>query len=214
MRKFFWLAALAPLVAAGCAAKLPPPLSPPEITPVSLRAHGVVEMKRRFFTISGRALVLARSPASFRIEVFGPFGQTVAVLASDGEAIYTVTEDGAEALSRDEPGVPHSLKPEDAASLLLGNPRPAGELAGGEVETSTDEHGRLRLFSRPARDGEGGLKVLLEDYREVSGAHIPFRIVIDDGKRTVTIKYSEVEVNPELPEDLFRAGEAARGAGP
>lgn len=207
------LAALVPLLAAGCAAKRPVTLSPPEITPVSLRAYGAVEMKR-VFTVSGRALILARSPASFRIEVYGPFGQTAAILASDGETVYTVTEDGAETFNRDEPGVPYSIKPEDVTSFLLGNPRPAYELSGNEAETARDEHGRLRLFSRPSEDGQRGLKVLLEDYREVSGAHIPFRIIIDDGKRTVTIKYSEVEVNPALPEDLFRAGPPAREAGP
>lgn len=209
MRLLLRFAALVPLIAAGCAAKLPVPLSPPEITPASLRAHGVVEMKR-VFTISGRALILARSPASFRIEVFGPFGQTAALLASDGETIYTVTEEGTESFSRHEPGVPYSLKPEDITSFLLGNPRPANALSENEAETARDEHGRLRLFSRPT-NGQGGLKVLLEDYREVSGAHIPFRIIIDDGKRTITIKYNEVEVNPALPEDLFRVGGEAGG---
>lgn len=208
MRRLLLLAALVPLLAAGCAAKRPVTLPPPEITPVTLRAYGAVEMKR-VFAISGRALILASSPASFRIEVYGPFGQTAAIIASDGETVYTVTEDGTESFSRDEPGVPYSIKPEDVTSFLLGNPRPAYEFSGNRVETAMDEHGRLRLFSRPAEDGERGLKVLLEDYREVSGAHIPFRIIIDDGKRTVTIKYNEVEVNPALPEDLFSAGQAS-----
>lgn len=198
------LAALVPVLLIGCAALRPPekePVGPPVIAPSSLRAQAVVEVRRNA-SMSGRAQVLAKSPSSFRIEVFGPFGQTAALFASDGEAVYVLTEDGLETYGMDGPGAPYSLDPEDIVSFLLGVPRLAEGAGAPDVTAATDGHGRLRTFTRTV-EGLPALKVVLDDYRAVDGAHIPFSITIDDGKRTVAIKYREVEVNPGLDQAVF-----------
>lgn len=199
-------AVLMPIVLLGCAALRPPAepiVTSPAVTPESIRAKAVVQMKKTL-SVKGRAVILARSPDSFRIEVFGPFGHTAALLASDGSSLFTITEDGPESYDRHKADLPYSLEPEDIVSFLLGNPR-VGVEARADVEAGRDDNGRLRVFTRTF-EGRPSLKVMLDDYREVSGAHIPYRITMDDGDKTLVITYREVEVNPPLEDELFQIG--------
>ncbi|MBI5587474.1 MAG: hypothetical protein HY889_03800, partial [Deltaproteobacteria bacterium] len=48
---------------------------------MTLKATASVEIERSV-VLSGRAVVLAQSPGSFRIEVQGPFGSVMALLVS------------------------------------------------------------------------------------------------------------------------------------
>lgn len=198
-------AVLSVLIAiAGCAGIKPKELpGPPGRVPSSIRAQAVVEIKR-LIPVSGRAQVIAKSPASFRIEVQGPFGQTAALLSSDGETTYVLTEKGIEEFHKGDAGAPYSLKPEEITALLLGVPRAGAQaLAGSDIRR--DEAGRLKSFSK-AVPGKEDLSVSLDDYRDVSGAHIPFIITIENGKRKIEIKYKAVEVDPDIDESVFKPG--------
>jgi len=192
---------------AGCAGVKPPEKPDlPGLVPSSLRAEATVEIKRAF-SVVGRARVLAKSPASFRVEVFGPFGQTAALLGSDGETIYMLTDEGVVEYGRDatlkDGEIPYPLKPEEIVSFLLGTPLAESENGRQATEASRDEYGRLKSFTRDV-EGRPPLKVAIEDYRVISGANIPGKITIDDGKRSVMIRYREIEVNPGLDEEAFR----------
>ncbi|HEY4708247.1 MAG TPA: hypothetical protein VII64_12375 [Thermodesulfobacteriota bacterium] len=187
---------------AGCAGVKPKELpAPPGRVPSAIRAQGTVEFKRTI-PISGRALVIAKSPASFRIEVFGPFGQTVALLSSDGETTYLLTEKGLEEFKRGDAGVPYHLAPEDITAILLGNPKAGSEVLSG-AEVRRDEAGHIISVSKvsPGRDD---LNVYLDDYRAVSGVLIPYIITIENGKRKIEISHKAVEVDPDVDDTVFK----------
>lgn len=193
------------LLLSGCAAMKPAgeePLGPPKLKASSIRARAVVEIKKDAATAAGRAAILAKAPGSFRIEVFGPFGLTAALIASDGHKLFVNSEGQMSEFFWGDPEIPYSFKAEEVVSFLTGAPNPPA-LDTPDVSASRDEWGRLREYSR-AVEGRDGLKVTLGEYREVGGAHIPFFIRIEDGKRDLAIKYTEVEINPLIEEDLFR----------
>lgn len=192
------------LLLTGCAAMKPSgeePLGPPKLTASSIRARAVVELKRDASTAAGRAAILAKAPGSFRIEVFGPFGLTAALIASDGQKLFVNSEGQLNEFFWGDPEIPYSFEAQEVVSFLTGAAvMPTMDAPG--VNASRDEWGRLREYSRTS-EGRDGLKVTLGEYREVGGAHIPFLIRIEDGKRDLAIKYTEVEINPFIEEDLF-----------
>lgn len=203
-KRLFSLLAAFFLLLSGCAALKPgkEPMAPPKLTASSIRARAVVEFKKDDSSAAGRAAILAKAPGSFRIEVFGPFGLTAALIASDGEKLFINSEGQMRAFFWGDPELPYSFDAGEVVSFLTGAPdAPALDKPG--VKASKDEWGRLREYSR-ATEGRDALQVTLGEYREVNGAHIPFLIRIEDGKRDLAIKYTEVEINPLIEEDLFR----------
>ena len=192
---------LAPLLAfaAGCAAVKPPPeplkTLPP---PLSLRAEASVQIDRPV-PISGRAVVLAQRPGSFRIEVRGPFGSTMALILSDGRTIYLLSGGKSKRYSKEDPGVPYSFKPEEAVAYLTGNGPVAAECG---CEVSKDAYGRTSKVVK-SENGSPVLTVTLAEYRAVDGAEVPFDIKIANKKETLRIKYTAVEVNPVLETGYF-----------
>ncbi len=195
------------MVLAGCAGVKPKEtLPPPGRVPASLSAQAVVELKRTI-PVSGRAQVNAKSPASFRIEVQGPFGQTAALLSSDGDATYLLTEEGLEEFRKGSPDTPYSLGPEEITGLLLGDPKAgSGTLSGAQVRR--DEAGHITSFLKTS-PGKDDLKVSLDDYRDVAGAHIPFIITIENGKRKIEIRYKAVEIDTEIDDAVFKPSQTA-----
>jgi len=179
-------------------------LAPPTVIPSTLRASAVVEMKRNF-TIAGRASILVKAPDSFRIEVTGPFGQTAMLLASDGERLYSSSDGKIKEFLWDDPDIPYSFEAEEAVSFLTGSPRPREAQLGPGATEARDNWGRLKEYTKTA-EGRPELKATLGDYRDINGAHIPFLIRIEDGRRTLTIRYTEAEVNPQIDEGLFSLG--------
>jgi len=194
------------LILSGCAAMKPAgeePLGPPKLAASSIRARAVVEIKKNEFTASGRAAILAKAPGSFRIEVFGPFGMTAALIASDGQKLFVNSDGEISEFFWGDPEIPYSFEAEEVVSFLTGAPNPPTLDTPG-IKASRDGWGRLREYSR-AVEGRDALLVTLGEYREVNGAHIPFLIRIEDGKRDLAIKYTEVEINPLIEGDLFKS---------
>lgn len=188
------------LLFCGCAAIKPPgqaPSGPPELDASSVRARAVVELRKGRFSAAGRAAIFAMAPSSFRIEVFGPFGQAVALIASDGERLLVDSGAKTDLFLWGDPGIPYSFEATEAVSFLTGR---RGALSSGALETR-DAWGRLLGYARAAGDRE--LKATLGEYREVAGAHIPFFIRIEDGERELVIKYTDVEVTPLLEDGFF-----------
>lgn len=185
----------------GCAA-LKPQAAPEGLNPpTAIRAEAVVELKKTI-TLAGRAVILAKSPDLFRIEVFGPFGQVMALLVSDGSSLYIYSGGEEKEFLWNDPLLPYSFKANEVVSFLLGNSVPIQARAGKNFQLSMDENGRLEKAVK-FKKGSPSLVVRLSDYRPVEGAILPFNISIEDGKEKFRIKYSSVDIKPRFDADSF-----------
>lgn len=167
--------------------------------PRSMRAEAVVELTR-VMKLSGRAVVLAKSPGSFRIEVIGPFGSTMALLVSDGSALYVLAGGETKRYLWGDPGFPYAFKAEELVSMLLGAQSQVPEDCRCEV--LTDEGGRITKLTR-FKGAVPLLTVAVSDYRDILGSQIPFNISIEAPKEKLSIRYSTVEINPVIAPDSF-----------
>ena len=193
-------------VITGCAAVKPYGEETPDLpstTASSIRARGVVEMKKDSFSARGRAVILAEAPGSFRIEVFGPFGQVAALVASDGERLLINSEGKTNVFLWGDSRIPYTFKAQEAVSFLTGGPMEHETDGLPGARSITDKKGRLSEYSR-AIEGRPDLKVTLGEYRSVQGAAVPFRISFEDGRQGLTIKYTEVEINYPFENGFFK----------
>ncbi|MFQ5735475.1 MAG: hypothetical protein ACE5GY_01260 [Thermodesulfobacteriota bacterium] len=168
--------------------------------PSSLRATAIVRVDR-IFSVKGRALIAAERPDRFRIEVLGPLNSTLALFVSDGHGLYIFSDGKSARYEWKDPRVPFPFRPVEVVSALLGA-RPEG---AGDYALSMDGDGHITDIVKKG-DGEPLLTAAMSDYRTVSGADVPFSITIEDGKKRLGVRYSAVEVNPELGTDFFDTG--------
>lgn len=194
----------------------------------ALRATARVRLEGEGGGGFAKELLLLERPARLRVEVLGLLGQRVAVLTSDGDA-YALWRSETNRLERGEvhagilmevAGVP--LRPEEAVTLLLGTPalpggppdavRATGDGAvqvvwedGERVRVAEfDAEGRLRAW-RVAYEGEAWLVARWEDFRPESGAFAhAVELLFPALERSARVEFHEVELNPALPEGLFR----------
>lgn len=194
------------LMITGCAAVKPYGEEAPiqsSTTASSIRARGVVEMKKDSFSASGRAVIQAQAPGSFRIEVFGPFGQVAALVASDGERLLVNSEGKTSVFLWGDSRIPYTFNAHEAVSFLTGGLMEDETDGLPGARSIIDEKGRISEYTR-AIEGRPGLKVTLGEYRLVQGAAVPFRISFEDGRRGLTIKYTEVEINYPFENGFFK----------
>lgn len=190
----------------------PPPTTP---RPTALRANAIVELSSAT-RLRGRAVVIIKRPAYFRIEVFGPFGVAATVLMSDGETLLiSKAGEGARRYRWSDETLPYSFTAEELTSVLLGiNPAEAPGTNPGKVTGVTDTNRRLRYnvstddlgnLSRlvKTKQGETLFTVDLSGYKVVSGLSVPHVFDIKDGERRLKIRYTTVEVNPEVKNEIF-----------
>jgi hypothetical protein len=191
--------------------------------------------------LRGKQILVLERPSQLRAEILGLFGQTVAVLATDGERFELFR---AEDRSY-ETGAVHpdllweqaylALTPEEAVDLLLGLPAldrslapvaAFGDGAGGVSLEFADAAGRLRR--RAGFDAEGRLRWLevldgadallwraeFDGYAPVGGEPFAHAVSLEvaAGRTRAEISLRDVELNPELPPDIFRL-RAPEGAG-
>lgn len=177
-------------------------------------------------------LVVAR-PTSLRVEVLGLFGQVAAVLVTEHgryqffDAARGVVEEGdagAELLWR---LARVDLAPEEAAGVLLGAPRPVAGLepigaslftdggvavvlaadGSGVVQQRFvfDAAGRIRSAKRFGPDGVAIWAARFEDHRRVGDESFAFHVALSFPRveAVAEIEFKKVELNPELPSDVF-----------
>jgi hypothetical protein len=181
-----------------------------------------------------RQLVLLERPARMRLEVLGVLGQRIAVLATDGARydLYRAERPGLE--SGDvHPGILYEmaglpLTPEEAVRLALGaplEPAQAGARAEGTavlpdgavrvgLHAADDVRrtlefaptGELRRFYVHDPDGQRVLDVRYRDFRDVGGNPFAHQIDVElpASHSRAAIQLQNVELNPALPEQLFR----------
>lgn len=204
----FAVKALFPLIVCavvmfGCASVTPPVPTPglerPTVKSIeSLQATGVVIVKKGL-TMSGRATVLVQRPGSFRIEISGPFGQTVVLLISDGQSFYIYSSGDEQTMQWDDPLMPYPIKAQELVSLMTG----AIASTSDEAMQAKITKDRVIKIEKTGPDG-APFEVMLSDYRDESGIFLPFNIKLTRGIEELTIKYSKVEVNAAIAPDAFQ----------
>ena len=151
--------------------------------------------------VSANAVIIAKRPGYIRIEVKGPFGQTAAIFISDNENIYAFSGSGAPILGITAQEGRYPFTPSEVYAMLTGS-SPTNTEQGFESKTSTDAGGRVTAYAKTF-DGHRAFSAEFADYREVSGTEMPFSIKIIIGGQNYSIKYTSIEVDPELPEGAF-----------
>jgi hypothetical protein len=179
-----------------------------------------------------RQLLVLERPARLRVEVLGLLQQRIAVLATDGEHYDLYRSESGEVESGvirpsvlwEVAGVP--LTPEAAIEVLLGvprTPRPDGEItaavesADAAVSFEIRDAGPYRsllafdagaLLSRYEVLGPEGLllRVRYSDYREVGDTDFAHRVELEFpiSEARAEVDFRSVEINPALPEGIFR----------
>jgi len=180
---------------------------------------------------SKQRLWLAR-PAQLRVEVLGFLDTTVAVLVTDGDR-YSLFE-SAEQRFQEGPvyaellwDAAHlALTPAEAVEVILGAPEPdaglergAAYLVGERVRIDlTDPGGRvrrvvefgtggeLRRLAQSDDAGEVAWEALFDDYAQIDGAPFARDVAVrsESGRTRAALVLRAVELNPDVPEDIFR----------
>lgn len=196
------------------------------------RAHLAVDSDDGDVQLRGSQILAVARPDRLRVEVQGFLSQTQAVLVTDGGAFQLlVPAEGAFHSGPVYPGLLWQvaridLEPVQVVELVLGTPLPDHRLplrralatpeggvrlelsdaAGSRRETlAFDAEGRLRRLERHA-GGERLWQVRFDEYAPIAGTPFAHRIALDfehSGTR-VELSLRDVELNPELPEALFR----------
>jgi outer membrane lipoprotein-sorting protein len=173
--------------------------------PDIIRAEAIVEIKSDK-TLRGRAVILAKKPDSFRIEVLGPFGRLIALLLSDGDDLTVFANGGLKTYKWNDPALPYQFTSEEFVSFLLGkndwaSPNPDAS-AGSTYKITRNESGNIANLVK-FKKGSPILSVGMSDYKAASGYVVPHRISLKDSRRTLSIRYTGIEINPEIRDDIF-----------
>jgi hypothetical protein len=179
--------------------------------------------------VRGRQILVAERPDRLRVEILGFLDQTQAVLTTDGEGYELFTTERGHESGAVYPGLLYSvaridLEPRDVVDIVLGAPRPDPRLELARALSAPDGALRVELAGPRRRetlvfDAEGRLRMLLrevrgrrlwearyDDYAPVSGTPFAHAIALDFAASGVRAQLSlrDVELNPELPDALFR----------
>ena len=183
--------------------------------------------------LRGKQLLVLERPARLRVEILGFLNQSLAVIATDGEGfeVYRAEDQSYEAgevdehLLWNEAGI--DLSPEEAVAVLMGVPiseplpAPANAVRDGDgriridladaqgvvVQRATfDPAGQLRAFEVLDDFGAVLWDAQFDEYRDVGGSPFAHSIGLDvrSGKTRAEISFRNVELNPDLPPDVFR----------
>jgi hypothetical protein len=192
--------------------------------------------------LRGQQILVLERPARLRVEILGLLNQTLAVLVTDGGRFELFnahdrsyrTGEVSPALLWEQAHL--ALRPEEAVDLLLGAPapdpalRPAaafGDDVGGvridladasnavRRRAGFDALGRLRWLEALDEAGRRLWRAEFRDYAqlgETAFAHT-LDLEVDAGGTRAEIRLRDVELNPELPPDIFRLRAPQAGAG-
>jgi hypothetical protein len=181
---------------------------------------------------SRQALVLAW-PASLRVEVRGLLGNAVAVLTTDGDrydlfqAEDRSFETGPVHDSLLWEVARLALTPAEVVDVILGAPQldaalaPSGAFDAGDGrvrialsdasgmlrrQVDFDRDGRLRWLQQRRGSGAVAWEARFDDYAQVDGTPLAHSVSIElrEGSTRARLTLSRVELNPELPPDIFR----------
>jgi hypothetical protein len=198
----------------------------------SLRGVAKVALEGPGGASRSRQILVVERPARLRVEVQGFLNQLVAVLVSDGERFELFrAQDGSVEQGDVHPGILYQvagipLRPEAVVGVLLGAPDlgpqllpgPAALLSDGDVQVDLveetgvglrrlrfDPEANLRQIEVLTEEGELAWRVRFEDYRRVGGLSFAHDIVLEFpfAEAHAEVTFQQVELNPELPPEVF-----------
>lgn len=159
----------------------------------SIKATAIVEFTKED-TEKGRAVISVSKADTFRIEIKGPLGTTVARISGSRDDLTFLWRGEKRTFSRDDPRLPFNIRAVELASLLLGKKDfPPGD--GNEFETRELPEGRI-IIKRI--NNKLLYRVVMKDYRLISGHSLPFNITVEGGGYKLLVKYIKVDINPEI----------------
>ena len=199
----------------------------------TLQGIARVKAKDNFDSISIKQVTLLETPYKFRLEALAAFGQSIAVILSDGEEVVFRTR-GEEVVFEDVkkfnltyfyPGIPQEIKSGEIIELLLGRV-PFGmwendydvSFEGGEnllrVEypnlNGTKTVLQLDPVTQTIKNAEIQLneeeyvKIEYDDYNDIDNITFPNRISLNYGSNSIKIKYeNDLVLNNQIDEGLF-----------
>ena len=194
----------------------------------SVRAVARVRIQGPGGSGSMREIILARRPASLRLEGLNFLGQTQSLLVTDGQRFLFFDGRAFEQGPVDSDTLLQTLgldlAPAEAVEALLAIPLDGSAPlpTPREVWVRGTEHwlsyalqrlglgpgGQLRGIE--ATDLEGGIRwaAAYSGWREVDGGRYPFKMALSfpDTELRAEIDFEEVELNPRLETGLFRPG--------
>ncbi len=190
------------LIISGCATTKPAPdlLEYSAGSPGIIRAEAVIKLEnpRR---MKGRAVILAKEPGFFRIEVRGPLGRLIGMLLSDGEHLRVLADGELNTYRWNDPALPYPFTAVEFVSFLTGN----SELkhpGAADYKITRDTAGKIATLIKFDK-GNPILSVKMSDYQRDSGYVIPHNISLKNDQTALEIRYKSVEVNPEINADVF-----------
>ena len=198
----------------------------------SLRATATIERFDHGKRLAGRALVFMKSPSSIRFEILSPLDTPLAVLAADASS-FSLLDSSTGTFYTGPPdacnvarllGIP--LPPTAVAAILAGTP-PLLETKLRRIEWNLKGYHLLTLESGDMRQtvqivtgalGTSALRSIVwkddavlydlafHDRRPASGLLLARRIrySIPGQKIAVQLTYDHLDVDPDLPDDVFR----------
>lgn len=167
---------------------------------------------------SGKGIIIVKRPDKIRLEILGPWNQIIAVMVYAGRKVSFLSF-RENRLYRD---YPFPMKVSLLPHYLLG--LPAGELESHEPannEASGLPQGQCYINSKNERieiDNEGNMKKIdilearddspsietfMDSYKDVDGFIFPFEISISNKEASIFIRYTDVELNRRILDELF-----------
>lgn len=169
----------------------------------SIRGNAIVEFTNGT-VLRGRAMIVARDPASLRIELLGPFGHTAWAMVSSGADISIYKNAKQTTYAPGDPALPYSFSSRELVAYLLGKTPTTNE-----YRTVADKEGRITEATKYV-DGAAVLNVTFAEYQTVDGRTMPFLISITETnepeterRRSLKVRFTSIEVNPMISETLF-----------
>lgn len=161
----------------------------PLAIPESLSGRAVIKLfgvdEREF---KGKGAILVKGPDKARIEIFDLFGQVVAVIVSDDYALSIFSNNDSSFFTRDGK-TPLNFTADELASFLMG--------------MSAGEDAEVPLAEQQGIVDDALRRVFFDDFRDIEGLLFPFSLFVEDGKERFSVRYSSIELNPELDDALF-----------
>lgn len=178
-----------------------------------------------------KEVMVVKRPGKLRFETIGLFGSPILVMATDG-LMLTMHMPAENRFSRRElssAAIPfpfNLLGAGEVADIFLGS-TPVVQYSSSRIEYSDNgnylltlgssdglkkqvislEAGTLRLMRSEIKDGERGIDVSINysDYQDVSGISFPKEIKVKSSPNpnSLIIRYEDIELNPEIDDDLF-----------
>ena len=199
----------------------------------TLQGIARVRAKNNFDSLSVRQVTILEPPYMFRLEAMAAFGQTVAVVVSNGERVVYRTRDEQVVFEDVEkfklayfyPGIPSVIKTKELIDLLLGKV-PFG-LWGSDYDLSTNKEGSLLvakyinsngtqtvLYLDPVNkfikaadiwvDGGNVLHIEYSDYTSIDNVRFPKKIALSYLSNELKIGYEkDLILNKQADTSLF-----------